>query len=151
MYSRPEDTADKMIRVECLIVNVPQLSADTLLEYLQDSSFSSRLQNNLQLGPVQLNISSKPVVYILHVYIILSLGNGFCNNEVIDTPDRRGEYLWSETQVGSAIQRSCFYNNASTGSRLCLSHLRWENANLKNCITSDTLELQLLAKSIVVC
>ncbi len=60
LYSRPEDIADKMMRVECLIVNVPQLSADTLFQYLQDSYFSSRLQNNLQLGPLQLSIASKP-------------------------------------------------------------------------------------------
>ncbi len=141
-----------MMRVECQIVNVPQLSTDTLLQYLQDSSFSSRLQNNLQLSPLQLNISSKPSISCgIILYIHNPIGDGFCDNEVINTSDRRGLYLWSETQVGSTIQNSCFYNNASIGSRQCVSHLYWEEANLMNCITRDTLELQLLAKRLAVC
>ncbi len=141
-----------MMRVECQIVNVPRLSTDTLLLYLQDISFNNRFQSNLQLGPLQLNISSKlSIICGLIMYTCLCIGDGFCDNEMIDTPDRRGEYLWSETQVGQTIQRSCFYNNASIGSRQCFSHLRWENANLMNCITRDTLELQLLAERLVVC
>ncbi len=147
------------MRVECQIVNVPQLSTDTLLQYLQDSSFSSRLQNNLQLGPLQLNISSlnissKPSIscdLILYIHNpCFCIGGGFCDNEMI-TSDRRGVYLWSETQVGSTIQNSCVYNNRSIGSRRCVSHLHWEEANLMNCITRDTLKLQLLAKRLAVC
>ncbi len=156
LYSRTEDIANKMTRVECRIVNVPQLSTDTLFTHLQDSSFRSRLEDNLQIGALPLDISSKAIVHSAcmvstALLLCLCVGDGFCDHEVIDTSDRRGQYTWSETKVGRIIERSCVYNNGSTGRRQCLSHLRWNEADLMTCITRDTLELQLLAERLRVC
>lgn len=90
----------------------------------------------------------------------ISVGDGFCDYTLsFESPDDRGRYNWSETEVGRRDEQDCFYGSivateSGRAVRTCRVRGTWENLELgkpydgarNECITRGTFLLRQLAE-----
>ena len=83
---------------------------------------------------------------------------GFCDYEVFESPDNRGQYNWPETVVSSQAQSlTCVFgpvrldDNAANAvvTRECVGNLRWMNYDGSQCATQDTDMLRQLGRVMI--
>ena len=67
---------------------------------------------------------------------------GFCDAEdMFQSSDNRGSFVWNETEVGEIAMSSCFYGSLVKGgfaTRQCLQHQTWGPYNGSLCCTKDS-------------
>lgn len=89
------------------------------------------------------------------------VGDGFCDHSLFfESPDNRGFYNWSETELGSGGQQAeCFYGpvdleEGGKAVRACRVRYIWENevynGAQSECITLATYRLRQLANVSVI-
>ena len=63
--------------------------------------------------------------------------------------DNRGNYTWSETEVGESDEQDCFYGAVEEGTgkatRRCVERNNWGKYDGNTCLTRHAYELRLLA------
>lgn len=88
----------------------------------------------------------------------ISVGDGFCDHTLsFESPDNRGFYNWSETEVGRRDQQECFYGSvvameSGRAVRTCHARGTWEEPDVGDkydgaeCISRGTFLLRRLAE-----
>ena len=77
---------------------------------------------------------------------------GFCDHSLLfESPDNRGFYNWSETEVGGRDQQECFYGSVEEvgyAKRECQQRFTWdmtgEEYNGNDCVTFASFRLRVL-------
>ena len=93
---------------------------------------------------------------VWHVWEFSSLlaERGFCNYEMEESSDNRGQYNWTEHAVSSEpLPMQCVYGaldetvgGMAMATRECGANLMWEAYDGSTCATLDIYELRSLSK-----
>lgn len=95
----------------------------------------------------------------IHIFILIlyNLDQGFCDHELnFQSPDNRGSYNWSETEVGMTNEVQCFYDSmlsmeTEMAVRKCNSRNVWTGTGASSydgmeCLTMNSYQLRLISK-----